>query len=99
MVRTTRRYDVNAGTPLSVTARITCATPALFGITVATAALPFVTVTRGVGTGRPPRGADGIPAAGPVFDPRPAGAGPPPAAPGPPARPPLVFGKPVPASE
>jgi hypothetical protein len=35
-------YDVNAGRPLSVTAKITCATPGVFGITIATAVLPFV---------------------------------------------------------
>ena len=67
IVRITRRYDVNAGVPLSVTARITCATPGVFGVTVATAVLPLATLTRGVGPGRAPGGADGIPVARPVL--------------------------------
>src|SRR5262245_28525746 len=77
IVKTTRRYDVRAGTPLSVTARMTCATPGVFGVTLATAAPAFAIVMRGIGAGRPPRGAEGIPAVGAALDPRPAAAAPP----------------------
>src|SRR5687767_1323029 len=51
-----RRYDVRLGVPSSVTARMTCATPGVLGITVATDVSPFVTMTRGLGVGRPPAG-------------------------------------------
>ena len=44
-----------------------CATPGVFGTTVATAVAPLLTVTRRVGAGRPPGGADGTP----VVDGRP----------------------------
>ena len=56
-----RRYDVKLGVPSSVTARMTCAMPGVLGITVAAGDVsPCVTVTRGLGVGRPPTGAGGM---------------------------------------
>src|SRR5204862_263746 len=96
MVKITRRYDVNAGVPLSVTARITWAVPGEFGVSVATPVLALATVTRGVATPRPPGGAEGTPVARPAQDPGVAAGAAPPWPP--PRRPPPGLGMPLPAS-
>src|SRR5688572_1331376 len=53
-------YAVSLGVPASCTARITCATPATRGVTIARAELAPSIVTRGGGCGGPSTGADGM---------------------------------------
>ena len=63
MFSTTRRYEVRRGVPLSSTARITCATPAVVGMSVARGPLADPITSRGGGS-RAPEAAGG--AAGPA---------------------------------
>ena len=62
--RMTRRYDVRLGVPESSTERMTCAMPAMRGVTVAAAVSALARSTRGGSAGGPPTGADGMPADG-----------------------------------